>query len=127
MTRTVAMMSEKDLNAYRKALRSRRIVVKDEVRARLKKARQLARRAATVLKKEFGVEKVALFGSLIHPKLFHAHSDVDLVTWGLIGKEYYRAVGVLQSLDPEFTIDLIAFEDASPTLMETILREGKVI
>ena len=35
-----------------------------------------------------------------------------------------RAVGVLQALDPEFSIDLVLFDEASPGLQKTILHEG---
>ena len=91
----------------------------------LKKALAVAARAALLLKDEFGVKKVVVLGSLLQPHLFHSHSDVDLAVWGLTGRNYYRAVGLLQSLDPEIQVDLIAFEQASSSIQETILREGQ--
>jgi len=78
-----------------------------------------------ILRKQFGVTKAVLFGSITFPSLFHSRSDVDIAVWGLTGGAYYRAVGVLQSLDPEIGVDLIAFEDASPALQEVIRRDGK--
>ena len=113
-----------DLDSYRKALKSRK-PTRSLASARLKQARKTARRAVSILKKQFGVKKVALFGSVVHPTLFHARSDIDIAAWGLKGREYYRAVGVLQALDPEIGIDLIAYEDASPSLQEVIRNEGK--
>ncbi len=127
MSLTFSTLAPTELEQYRKALRSRADVVQTQADSRFKKASELASRAAVVLKQEFGVKKVAVFGSIVHPHLFHAHSDVDLAVWGLTGREYYRAVGVLQSLDPTIGVDLIAFEDATKSIQETILRDGKEI
>lgn len=95
--------------------------------SRFQKASDIASRAAIILKRDFGVKKVLVFGSLVHPHLFHAHSDIDLAVWGLTGRDYYRAVGILQGLDPDISVDIIAFEEASKSMQETILREGKEI
>jgi len=125
MNRTVSTLSPIELDVYRKALKARRLTADSRAEARIKKAREVARRAATMLKDEFEVNKVVVFGSLIHPRLFHARSDIDLAVWGLTGREYYRAVGILQSLDIGIGIDLIAFEDAPQSIQEIIRREGK--
>jgi predicted nucleotidyltransferase len=79
------------------------------------------------LKAEFGVKKLMLFGSLLHPALFHDRSDVDLAVWGLSGRAYYRAVSVLLDIEPSISVDLIAFEDARPALQTVILQEGREI
>jgi uncharacterized protein len=125
MSLTIDSLTSAELERYRKALKSRPGVTKTQADSRFKKASEVTSQAASLLKEQFGVKKVLVFGSLVHPHLFHAHSDVDLAVWGLAGREYYRAVGVLQSLDPEIGVDLIAFEDASPSMQETIMREGK--
>ncbi len=125
MSLTIGSLTSTDLERYRKALKSRVGVTRTQADSRFKRANEVASHAASLLKEQFGVKKVLVFGSLVHPRLFHAHSDVDLAVWGLAGKEYYRAVGVLQSLDTEIGVDLIAFEDASTSMQETIMREGK--
>jgi uncharacterized protein len=125
MSRTFSTLTQAELDAYRKALRSRTPVRRQVSEHLLKKAREVAARAASLLKDEFGVKKVVALGSLVQPHLFHSHSDVDLAVWGLTGRKYYRAVGLLQSLDPEIQVDLIAFEQASSSIQETILREGQ--
>lgn len=125
MSLTVSTLSPAELERYRKALRGRVVVAQTQADSRYKTASEVASRAAMVLKREFGVKKVVAFGSLVHPQLFHAHSDVDLAVWGLTERQYYRAVGLLQSLNPEISVDLIAFEDASQSMQETILRDGK--
>lgn len=125
MSHTVSTLPLADLAVYRKALKSRAFTVRSQSDSRLKKALKIADRAALLLKEEFGVKKVIVFGSLLEPALFHLRSDIDLAVWGLTGRTYYRAVGILQSLDPDIKIDLIAFEDASKSIQETILRKGK--
>ncbi|GAB4337698.1 MAG: hypothetical protein OHK0047_27500 [Leptolyngbyaceae cyanobacterium] len=46
-------------------------------------------------------------------------NQVDLVTWGLNPQAYFRAVGILQSLEPEISIDLVEAESD----LQRILRE----
>lgn len=124
MGRTVSTLSTKDLASYRRSLK-RRQQVKNPNAARVERAQEIAYRAALILKDQFGVKKVVLFGSVLQPHLFHIHSDIDLAVWDLTGREYFKAVGVLQSLDPDFTIDLISFDEALPALQEVIRRDGK--
>lgn len=124
LDRTVSGLTPKELELYRQAFYKRKRV-KCQAPERLKRARKVVRRAAKILKEQFGVEKIALFGSTLQPSLFHARSDVDLAVWGLDEYKYFRAVGVLQSLDPEIGVDVIEFEFASSRMQETILRDGK--
>jgi len=124
LNRTVSELTEAELEVYRQALRKRKRV-KCQAPERLKRARKVARKAAKILKEQFGVEKVVLFGSTVQPRLFHIRSDVDLAVWGLGEYLYFRAVGVLLSIDPEISVDLIEFEFATPRMQETILRDGK--
>jgi predicted nucleotidyltransferase len=91
---------------------------------RYEQAWALARQAAALLRERFGVERIAAFGSLVHPELFHAQSDVDLAVWGLDQRKYYRAVAQLLALDPTIEIDLVMVEDASAPLRDRIEAEG---
>lgn len=117
--RTVGELTPAELEFYRQALRKRKRV-KRQAPERLKRARKVARKAAKILKEQFGVEKVVLFGSTVQPSLFHIRSDVDLAVWGLDEYKCFRAVGVLQSLNPEIGVDLIEFEFAAPNMQEEI-------
>jgi predicted nucleotidyltransferase len=84
----------------------------------------IARCAATLLKEDYGVKRVVLIGSLASGKGFHQRSDIDLVVWGLDEKKHYQAVGRLLGLDPEFEVDLIEAEYASPNLSRVIEQDG---
>jgi len=63
-----------------------------------------------------------LFGSLLHPELYHFRSDIDLAVWDI--QHYFRAVVRLLDLDPEFDFDLVPFEDARPGIIAVIERAG---
>lgn len=127
MTRTALSLTPKEIEAYRRAASLAKPKRREGVRARRLRAWRVARKAAKILKSEFGVEKVMVFGSLVHPALFHERSDVDLAVWGLHGREYYRAVSVLLDIEPSISIDLVAYADARPALQEVILKEGRTL
>lgn len=110
------------IERYRRSAREREKAQKQKLAARRERAWELARKAAGLLKEEFGATRVVLFGSLLHEQLFHAHSDVDLVVWDI--QHYYRAVAHLLDLDPEIDFDLIPVEDARPVILELIDKEG---
>jgi predicted nucleotidyltransferase len=44
---------------------------------------ELVRRAAAMLKEQFGATRVVAFGSLVHGHWFSSASDVDLAAWGI--------------------------------------------
>jgi uncharacterized protein len=125
MPKTAVSLTTKEIEAYRHSALQTKPKRQEAVQARQRRAWQIARKAARVLKKQFGAQKVMVFGSLVHPALFHRESDVDLVVWGLIGRDYFRAASVLLDIDPSISIDLVAFEDARPGLQEVVLKEGR--
>jgi predicted nucleotidyltransferase len=118
------VVSLQEMAAYQATARERARQTRQRLAKRFERARKAAECAATLLKEQFNVARVVLFGSLVHPKLFHIHSDIDLAAWGLHERDYYRAIGQLQAIDAEFAIDLIRIEEAPPTLCAAIEQEG---
>jgi predicted nucleotidyltransferase len=114
--------SPDQLERYRRSARNREAARKEKLATRRERAWDLAYQAAEILKREFGTSRVVLFGSLLHPELYHARSDVDLVGWDV--QNYFREVAHMLDLDPEYEFDLIPFEDASPRVLELIHQEG---
>jgi predicted nucleotidyltransferase len=110
------------LERYRRSAREREAARKQQLAARHKRAWEVAHQAARLLKREFGATRVVIFGSLIHPELFHIHSDIDLAARDI--QHYYRAVAHLLDLDPEINVDLIPIEDAKPAILGLIEKEG---
>jgi predicted nucleotidyltransferase len=113
------------LEEYRRFYHERKAERQTKLRELMEEARQVAASAAELLRTQFGVTRVILFGSLVHPELFHFQSDIDLAVWGLAEEDYYRTVGILQSLNPKFSVDLVRFEDISPDFQALILKEGQ--
>lgn len=111
-----------EMEFYRQAARKRAAARRTQIELRRKRGLAVARKAADILKREFGVSQVMIFGSLLHPTLFHMHSDIDLAVVDI--KALYRAVSRLMDIDPEFQIDLVPMEDVSAELRSVIEKEG---
>ena len=112
------------MTSYRVAARRRQEQKARQLSGRRQRAWDVARRAGQLLQAKFGASRVVVFGSLLVPRRFHQHSDVDLAVWGLDEHLYYRAVACLLDLDPAVSVDLIEAELASPALLTVIEREG---
>ena len=121
---TVDVLTRQEIAEYRSTARKRKEEGRIRQEQRRERAIYVAKLSAKILKEQFAVTRVILFGSLARGDLFHAHSDVDLLVSGLEERALYRAVGVLLSLDPEIQIDIVRFEDASELLRATIEQEG---
>ncbi len=118
-------ISPEKLEAYRATARRRAIEERRRLALRHEHAWAVASQAAALLRAEYGVDRVAVFGSLVQSELFHRGSDIDLAVWGMDERHYYRAVGRLLALDPDFEVDLIMVEEAPVSLRDTIQKEGK--
>jgi len=88
---------------------------------------QLAEKAAEILKKEFGAQQVAVFGSITQKVLYHFRSDLDIAVWGLDEAKFHRAVAKLLELEPSQRIDLVRIEDVRDSLRFVIEQEGVLI
>lgn len=90
-------------------------------------ALELARRAADLLKREFGAKRVVVYGSTAHGRWFHGDSDIDLMAEGIPAELYWRAWNAVDALDPKFEVNLVDWEDATPALRAAIERDGIVL
>ena len=91
---------------------------------RLEQAWQVARDATKLLKEQYGVKRVRVFGSLLHPDQFHTKSDIDLAVEGLAIQDYWDAVTDVLFLNNEITIDLIDPETCSPGVWAAVEQKG---
>lgn len=124
MARTAADVTPAEMMLYRATARQRTEVQKAAQAARREQAWQLAKQAAAILRAQFKVERVVVFGSLVHPSRFHRWSDVDLAVWGLTLADYFQAVGVLLDLSSEIEVNLVDVTACSASLLAAIEREG---
>ncbi|MEL6439846.1 MAG: nucleotidyltransferase domain-containing protein [Cyanobacteria bacterium J06621_8] len=72
---------------------------------------EVARKCADVLKKEFGVTKVCLFGSMLDVEQIRDDSDIDLAVWGLGIEDLWRAGAA---------VDQVLYDSYSKTLHNNV-------
>jgi predicted nucleotidyltransferase len=94
---------------------------------RLYAALQVAQHAAELLKQEYGATRVVVYGSTAHGIWFGRESDIDLIAQGIPAELYWRAWNAVDALAPDFEVNLLAWEDATPALLESVEREGIVL
>jgi uncharacterized protein len=101
----------------------RRLAAEREVDERHREeAWEVARRAEKLLRDEFEVERVVVFGSLAWGR-FRRGSDVDLAVEGLPPERFFRADARL-AWELPLPIDLKLLEDCPATLRRRIEEEG---
>jgi predicted nucleotidyltransferase len=90
-------------------------------------ARHLADRCAKLLREQFGVQRVILFGSAAGDAPWHSRSDLDLVVEGLRPENHLAALNsCYELLPPGLELDLIPVESAWPELRARIEGEIKM-
>jgi predicted nucleotidyltransferase len=110
--------------AYKAGARRRQDQERRALAAREQRAWELARRVAEVLRESFQVERVVVFGSLVHAGCFTLWSDVDVAVWGLRPEDTFRAIGLAMDLDAEIAINLVDVGACSALLLRVIEEEG---
>lgn len=129
MSLTALELSPKELKKYRplEAMRKRREMERPERAKRRRRAMVVARKAADLLRREFGARKVLLFGSLAKRGSFTLFSDIDLAVEGMPRLRYFEAIAKITSLAEFIDIDLVELENCPSALRENIERDGKPI
>lgn len=127
MPMTALDLSPEELKKYRPldAIRKRRAKFSAEISRRRRRAMLAARKAAELLKSEFGAKEVILFGSLARRVGFTLWSDIDLASRGIPSEKYLTAMDTVLYLSPEFKIDLVELETCLPAMRKSIEEEGK--
>jgi len=95
-----------------------------ELRAKYKRAWEVAKNAAEILKNEYCAKEVILFGSLLHEELFHSKSDIDLSVSGIPPQKFFQAMYKVAFLDEEIEVELVDKEDCKGYILEAIEKEG---
>lgn len=98
----------------------------------LRKQRQaieIARLGSQVLKEQFGVTKMVLFGSMLDVSEIYDDSDIDLAVWGLRERDILKAGCILDDivykLGYDFpAVDLVDVSMAKPHILEAIESSG---
>jgi uncharacterized protein len=122
---TAGELTSAELASYRAAARRRHEAEQQELVMRESRARDLARRAAALLRETFGAQKVVLFGSLVHPGTFTAWSDVDVAVSGLDPRDTLRAMELVHDLSTEIPVNLVDLAASSDSLRRVVERDGQ--
>lgn len=117
-------VTPQEMAGYRARARQRSAQQRQVLEARRQAAWRIAYQAAALLKADYGVRRVVIFGSLARGEPLSPHSDLDLVVWGLDEGLYYRAVSRLLDLDPSIPIDLLRSESLDGAILAKIEAEG---
>ncbi|HEY7033927.1 MAG TPA: hypothetical protein VH482_21495 [Thermomicrobiales bacterium] len=117
-------LSPDALAGYRDGARRRQEAEQRALAAREHQAWVLARQAADLLREQFQVERVAVFGSLVHPGCFTAWSDVDVAAWGLRPADTFRAIGLVMDLGGAIAVNLVDVGTCTASLLRVIETEG---
>ncbi|MDE3088129.1 MAG: nucleotidyltransferase domain-containing protein [Chloroflexota bacterium] len=122
MAKTVLELTPEELKKY--SLRPKRQLNLAQRKRLMARAMRQARRAADLLKREFGASRVVLFGSLAHRLWFTPWSDIDLAVWGIAPGEFYRAAGTVLEMTNDFKIDVVDPETCRPSVRTEIEEDG---
>ena len=124
--RTALDMRVEGWKAFRPipAILQRQSATQAQLERRRKRAMRFARQAAALLRAEFGVRNVILFGSLATPGGFTLWSDIDLSVFGVPADRFYAAVAAITGLSAEIKVDLVDAEACKASLREAIDRDG---
>jgi len=87
----------------------------------------IAKKCERMLKEQFSVREVYLFGSVTGESPWHDRSDIDIAVEGLSPQDYFRALIALDDVLPSsLGVDLITLEDALPEMAARIRGERKM-
>jgi|GEM_PF-416947 len=127
MSLTALDLPPEELKKYRplEAIRRRRVKQATEISSRRRRAMLAARKAAKLLKAEFGAKEVILFGSLARRVSFTLWSDIDLAVRGIDSEKFFAAFGAIERIDVNFRIDLVELETCPPALLKSVEEDGK--
>jgi uncharacterized protein len=120
----LAMITPEKMAQYRQTFRQRQARETACLDERFQLGQTIARQLAALLRREFGAERVVLFGSLTDRDMFHTRSDIDLAAWGIPEQDYLKAVAAVTGFTPAFLVDLARMEEASERLHDVVATEG---
>ena len=118
-------LTPEQIEAYAATLRARTAEAEQRRHERREQAWTVARQAAQVLRAQFGVTGVWVFGSLVEDDHFTERSDIDMAATGLTPAVHVEALGRLLWLSPDFEFDLVDLDRCPEGLRRTV-EHGRV-
>ena len=112
------------LEQYRATCRQRDAEAQRHQEQMHREGRRAARRAADLLRDEFDVDRVVLFGSVARDAYLGPRSDVDVAVEGLAARNHAEAVDRVQDVAGRARIDLVRTEQCSASLKKALETTG---
>ena len=91
----------------------------EQMRQRQQEGWKAARCCARILKEEFGVRRVVLFGSMLNHEEMSPQSDIDLAVWDLPEEDLWKAGAAIERGN-DFSVDLVEAQKAKPHILKAI-------
>lgn len=108
---------------YSKELQAMILRERAETQKRLQaEALSRAKGTADFLKREYGVSKVILYGSLTDG-FFHERSDIDILIEGFSGP-FWEMHSAVDRLAEPFPLSIVCSEDADESLLKHVFDKG---
>jgi hypothetical protein len=120
---TTALTPEQ-IEVYAATLRTRTAEAARRRRERREQAWVLSRQAAQVLRSQFGITGVWVFGSLVEGDHFAERSDIDMAAKGLTPASHLEALGRLLRLSPDFEFDLVDLDHCPEGVRRAVEESG---
>jgi len=117
-------LTPEQIEVYAATLRTRNAETARRRRERHEQGWTVARQAAQVLRSQFGVTGVWVFGSLVEGDHFTERSDIDMAAAGLTPAAHLEALGRLLRLSPDFEFDLIDLDHCPEGLRRAVEQSG---
>lgn len=114
-----------DYQPYIDRLKREKAKTRQQLAARRMRALEAAENLARMLKEDFNVERVIVFGSCLNEDYFHQRSDIDLGVKGLAADDFLRALYEVNVIHHGFKVDLIDVDTCDDFLKRKILTEGR--
>lgn len=122
--KTVKDLTPEEMEKYRIFLREKEKKEEQLLKHRFDEAWRIARTAAKLLYEKYRAEEVVVFGSLTDAERFTKWSDIDIAAWGIPNDVFYKAIGEIISLSPDFKIDVVDPEECRESFKKAIEKEG---
>ena len=120
-------LTPEQIEVYAATLRARSAETARRRQERRELGWAVARQAAQILRTQFGVADVWVFGSLAEGDHFTERSDIDLAAGGFTPAVHLEALGRLLRLSPDFEFDLVDLDNCPQGLRRAVRQSGVLL
>jgi len=122
MGKTVSQLTPEKLKQYDPTRNLNQIL--DPLR--WEKAQDRLPQLLSVLRQQFGAQRIRVFGSLADKERHTRWSDIDLAVWGIPSAQFYNALETVNELSPDIKVDLVDPEHCQSSILKADIEEEGV-